>query len=89
LCHNDKAVIMNIQYQMSFRTNIRHAKATQRLLDCLRQLEIKQWGYDFKELMLTLRTEFPDFKRIQKAITSAGYKCDLVEMEALENATNS
>lgn len=56
----------------------------QKLKDCLHELHILQWGYDFQELRLTLRTEMPDFSRIQKALLSAGYVCNLLDMAAVQ-----
>ena len=72
---------MKSTYQISFRTRLRNSVAIQKLHDCLQRLNVKHWTYDFQELMLTLRSELPDFKRIQIALQSAGYKCDFVKLE--------
>lgn len=73
-------------YQISFRTKLKTSVAFQKLHDCLKRLNVKHWTYDFHDLLLTLRSEFPDFKRIQSALQQAGYKCDFVKLENL-NAT--
>jgi tRNA G26 N,N-dimethylase Trm1 len=57
--------------------------AIQRLHDCLKKLNVKHWTYDFQDLLLTLRSELPDFQRIQAALKLEGYKCDFVKLESL------
>jgi tRNA G26 N,N-dimethylase Trm1 len=74
---------MTSTYQISFKTRLRNSNAIQSLHDCLKKLNVKHWTYDFQNLLLTLRSELPDFKRIQKALQLAGYKCDFVKLENL------
>jgi len=74
---------MNSTYQISFRTKLRNSIAIQRLHDCLKKLNVKHWTYDFQDLLLTLRSDFPDFLRIQTALRIAGYKCDFIKLENL------
>ncbi|WP_149243933.1 hypothetical protein [Dyadobacter sp. 32] len=78
---------MALIYQISFRTRLRNSVAIQKLHDCLKKLDVKHWTYDFQELLLTLRSELPDFKRIQTALQLAGYKCDFIKLENLQKST--
>jgi tRNA G26 N,N-dimethylase Trm1 len=78
---------MKAVYQISFRTKLQNSLAIQRLHDCLKKLNVKYWTYDFQKLLLTLRSEFPDFQRIQHALRLEGYKCDFIKLENLEVAT--
>ncbi|MCF2446541.1 hypothetical protein L0657_21470 [Dyadobacter sp. CY345] len=71
-------------YQISFRTKLTDTLSFQRLHDCLKKLNVKHWAYDFKELLLSLRSELEDFRRIQSELRSAGFKCDFVKMENLK-----
>ncbi len=75
---------MGTIYQISFRTRLRNSVAIQKLHDCLKKLDVKHWTYDFQELLLTLRSELPDFRRIQTALHLAGYKCDFIKLENLQ-----
>jgi tRNA G26 N,N-dimethylase Trm1 len=72
---------MNSTYKISFRTKLKNSRAFQRLHDCLKQLNVKHWAYDFQEFLLTMTSELPDFKRIQEALQSAGYVCDFIKLE--------
>ena len=74
---------MSRTYKISFRTKLKNSKSFQRLHDCLKQLNVKHWAYDFQELLLTLTSELPDFKRIQAALQSAGYTCHFIKLENL------
>jgi len=74
---------MNSTYKISFRTKLKNSKSFQRLHDCLKRLDVKHWAYDFQNLMLTLTSDLPDFKRIQTALQFAGYSCDFIKMENL------
>jgi tRNA G26 N,N-dimethylase Trm1 len=74
---------MTSTYQISFRTKLKNSIALQSLHDCLKKLNVKHWTYDFQKLILTLRSDLPDFKRIQTALQTAGYKCDFVKLENL------
>ena len=76
---------MNSTYKISFRTKLKNSKSFQRLHDCLKQLNVKHWAYDFQEFLLTLTSELPDFIRIQKALQSAGYVCDFIKLENLSD----
>jgi tRNA G26 N,N-dimethylase Trm1 len=80
---------MTTTYKISFRTKLKNSKSFQRLHDCLKLLDVKHWGYDFQELLLTLTSELPDFKRIQKALQSAGYTCHFVKLENLSEANSA
>lgn len=71
-------------YQISFRTKLTDTLSFQRLHDCLKKLNVKHWAYDFKELLLSLRSELEDFRRIQAELRSAGFKCDFIKMENLK-----
>jgi len=53
----------------------------QKLHDCLKKLNVKHWAYDFKEFLLSMRSELEDFRRIQAELRSAGFKCDFIKME--------
>ncbi|WP_031527868.1 hypothetical protein [Dyadobacter crusticola] len=75
---------MNNTYKISFRTRIQNNKSFQRLHDCLKQLNVKHWAYDFQDLMLTLTSELSDFKVIQAALRSAGYICHFIKLENLD-----
>nr|WP_295933824.1 hypothetical protein [uncultured Dyadobacter sp.] len=79
---------MKNTYKISFRTNIKASKSLQRLHDCLKQLNVKHWAYDFQDFLLTLTSELSDFTRIQSALRSAGYVCHFVKLENI-NETGS
>ena len=79
---------MKNTYKISFRTNIKASKSLQRLHDCLKQLNVKHWAYDFQDFLLTLNSELSDFTRIQSALRSAGYVCHFVKLENI-NETGS
>jgi tRNA G26 N,N-dimethylase Trm1 len=79
---------MSSTYKISFRTNLKNGRSFQRLHDCLKQLNVKHWAYDFQDLILTLTSHLSDFTRIQAVLTSAGYKCHFVKLENL-NEGNS
>lgn len=72
---------MNSIYKISFRAKLKNSRSFQRLHDCLKQLNVKHWAYDFQEFMLTLTSDLPDFKRIQTALQFAGCSCDFIKME--------
>jgi tRNA G26 N,N-dimethylase Trm1 len=74
---------MSSTYKISFRTKLQNSRSFQRLHDCLKQLNVKHWAYDFQELLLTLTSNLSDFNRIQAALTSAGCKCHFVKLENL------
>ncbi|QRR00467.1 hypothetical protein [Dyadobacter sandarakinus] len=74
---------MSNTYRISFRTRIRNNKSFQRLHDCLKQLNVKHWAYDFQEFLLTLTSELSDFKRIEATLRSAGYSCHFIKLENL------
>jgi len=74
---------MKSKYKISFRTNLKNSKSFQRLHDCLKNLNVKHWAYDFQELILTLTSDLPDFKRIQTALQFAGCSCDFIKLENL------
>jgi tRNA G26 N,N-dimethylase Trm1 len=76
---------MRNTYKISFRTKIKNTKSFQRLHDCLKQLNVKHWAYDFQELLLTLTSELSDFSRIQAVLRSAGYVCHFVKLENLDD----
>jgi tRNA G26 N,N-dimethylase Trm1 len=76
---------MRNTYKISFRTKIKNTKSFQRLHDCLKQLNVKHWAYDFQELLLTLTSELSDFTRIQAVLRSAGYVCHFVKLENLDD----
>jgi tRNA G26 N,N-dimethylase Trm1 len=75
---------MGKTYKISFRTKIKNNKSFQRLHDCLKQLNVKHWAYDFQDLLLTLTSELSDFTRIQAVLRSAGYVCHFIKLENLE-----
>lgn len=80
--------LMSSRYKISFRTNLKNSRSFQRLHDCLKQLNVKHWAYDFQEYILTLTSDLYDFKKIQAALTSAGCVCQFVKLEDLnENPT--
>lgn len=79
---------MNSTYRISFRTKLKNSKSFQRLHDCLKQLNVKHWAYDFQEFLLTMTSELPDFKRIQQALKSAGCACDFIKLEILNDDRN-
>jgi len=74
---------MRNTYKISFRTKIKNNKSFQRLHDCLKQLNVKHWAYDFQDLLLTLTSELSDFSKIQAVLRSAGYVCHFVKLENL------
>jgi hypothetical protein len=74
---------MRNTYKISFRTRIRNNKSFQKLHDCLKQLNVKHWAYDFQEFLLTLTSELSDFTLIQATLRSAGYVCHFVKLENL------
>ncbi|WP_138484993.1 hypothetical protein [Dyadobacter bucti] len=74
-------------YKISFRTKLKNNKSLQRLHDCLKQLNVKHWAYDFQDLLLTMTSELSDFTRIQAALRSAGYVCHFIKMENLSDST--
>jgi tRNA G26 N,N-dimethylase Trm1 len=76
---------MRTIYQISFRAKLKDGISFQRLHDCLKKLNVKHWAYDFQNLLLSLRSEFPDFITIQSALRSAGFRCDFVKMEHVGN----
>jgi tRNA G26 N,N-dimethylase Trm1 len=78
---------MNKTYKISFRTQIKASKSLQKLHDCLKQLNVKHWAYDFQEFLLTLTSELPDFTRIQLALRSAGYVCHFIKLENMDEAS--
>lgn len=73
-------------YKIFFRTNIQANKSLQKLHDCLKQLNVKHWAYDFQDFLLTLTSELPDFTRIQLALRSAGYICHFIKLENMNEA---
>ncbi|KQS28261.1 hypothetical protein [Dyadobacter sp. Leaf189] len=77
---------MKNTYKISFRTRIKNNKSFQRLHDCLKQLNVKHWAYDFQDLMLTLTSELSDFKVIETALRSAGYVCHFIKLENLDSS---
>lgn len=79
---------MKTTYQISFRTKLPNALSFQRLHDCLKNLNVKHWAYDFKDLLLSLRSELADFRSIQSALRSEGFRCDFIKMENMENKEN-
>ena len=78
----------NSAYKISFRTKLKNSKSFQRIHDCLQQLNVKHWTYDFQDLLLTLTSDFADFKRIQAALQSAGYICHFIKLENLNEGNN-
>ncbi|CAG5069095.1 hypothetical protein DYBT9623_01830 [Dyadobacter sp. CECT 9623] len=74
------------KYKISFRTRIQNNKSFQRLHDCLKQLNVKHWAYDFQDFMLTLTSELSDFTLIQATLRSAGYVCHFIKLENLNEA---
>ena len=68
-------------YKIFFRTNIQASKSLQKLHDCLKQLNVKHWAYDFQDFLLTMTSELSDFTRIQLALRSAGYVCHFIKLE--------
>lgn len=79
---------MKPTYQISFRTKLPDVLSFQRLHDCLKKLNVKHWAYDFKDLLLSMRSELADFRSIQSALSSAGFRCDFIKMENLEIKEN-
>ncbi|MCE6992152.1 hypothetical protein [Dyadobacter sp. CY323] len=79
---------MSKKYKISFRTRIKNNKSFQRLHDCLKQLNVKHWAYDFQDFLLTLTSELSDFNRIQAVLRSAGYVCHFVKLENLDESGN-
>jgi tRNA G26 N,N-dimethylase Trm1 len=79
---------MKPTYQISFRTKLPDVLSFQRLHDVLKKLNVKHWAYDFKDLLLSMRSELADFRSIQSALRSAGFRCDFIKMENLENNDN-
>jgi len=75
-------------YKISFRTKVKNSRSFQKLHDCLKRLNVKHWAYDFQELLLTLTSDLPDFKRIQAALQSAGYICHFIKLENLNDENN-
>ena len=76
------------KYKISFRTRIQNNKSFQRLHDCLKQLNVKHWAYDFQEFLLTLTSELSDFTLIQATLRSAGYVCHFVKLENLNEGND-
>jgi tRNA G26 N,N-dimethylase Trm1 len=74
---------MSTTYKISFRTTLKNSRSFQRLHDCLKQLNVKHWAYDFQEYILTLTSDLSDFKKIQAALQSSGYVCHFVKLENL------
>lgn len=74
---------MNSKYKISFRAKIKTGVTFQRLHDCLKQLNVKQWGYDCANYTLTLTSEVADFKRIQNALIAVGCVCHFLKLENL------
>ncbi|MCF0069881.1 hypothetical protein LZD49_05320 [Dyadobacter sp. CY261] len=72
---------MGNTYKIFFRTHIQASKSLQQLHDCLKQLNVKHWAYDFQDFLLTLTSELSDFTRIQLALRSAGYVCHFIKLE--------
>lgn len=79
---------MNTLYQISVATNISDSLAIPSLHDSLTRLGVKHWDLDFKNRMLTLRTELPDFKRVRDAIQSLGFICKLKSINKIKPGTN-
>ena len=77
---------MSTIYKISFRAKLKDGLSFQRLHDCLKKLNVKHWAYDFKEFLLSLRSELEDFRRIQSELRSAGFKCDFIKMENLRGS---
>ena len=73
-------------YQISFRTKLPDVLSFQKLHDCLKKLNVKHWAYDFKEFLLSLRSELEDFRKIQSELRSAGFKCDFIKMENMKGS---
>jgi hypothetical protein len=48
-------------YRIFFRTHIQASKSLQKLHDCLKQLNVKHWAYDFQDFLLTMTSELSDF----------------------------
>lgn len=76
---------MSTVYKISFRAKLKDGLSFQRLHDCLKKLNVKHWAYDFQNLLLSLQSELPDFRSIQAALRSAGFRCDFVKMENVDN----
>lgn len=76
------------KYKISFRTRIKNNKSFQRLHDCLKQLNVKHWAYDFQDFLLTLTSELSDFSLIQATLRSAGYVCHFVKLENLNESAD-
>ncbi|NIJ54153.1 hypothetical protein [Dyadobacter arcticus] len=79
---------MSKTYKISFRTRIKNNKSFQKLHDCLKQLNVKHWAYDFQEYLLTLTSELSDFSLIQATLRSAGYVCHFIKLENLDETGN-
>lgn len=76
---------MSTTYKISFRAKLKDALSLQKLHDCLKKLNVKHWAYDFQNLLLSLQSDLPDFRSIQSALRSAGFRCDFVKMENVDN----
>ncbi len=74
---------MNTLYQMSFQTNISTSLAIPSVNDCLSSLGIKYWDVDFADRRLTLRTDFPDFRRVKHAMAKVGVVCKIINMHKI------
>jgi hypothetical protein len=74
---------MSTTYKISFRTTLKNSRSFQRLHDCLKQLNVKHWAYDFQEYILTLTSDLSDFRKIQAALQSSEYVCHFVKLENL------
>jgi hypothetical protein len=76
---------MSTIYQISFRAKVKDGTSFQRLHDCLKKLNVKHWAYDFQNFLLSLQSELSDFISIQSALNSAGFRCDFIKMENIDN----
>ncbi|CAG4997476.1 hypothetical protein DYBT9275_01783 [Dyadobacter sp. CECT 9275] len=74
---------MRTIYQISFRTSLKGGTAFQTIHDALKKLNISHWTYDIQRLLLVLRSDFPDFTQIQKALYTTGLSCSFIKVEEL------